>query len=109
MTAQLALLRALAPEEWGETRKVRVDGAAAPVGSGPPPRIVVIEHPDRAPRDLDEIIRELEDNQSTSGETRDEAEKVSNPPEFRVPHRQRRSRAEDGTRTRFPRPRHPPT
>jgi len=69
VTAQLALLRALAPEEWGETRKVRVDGAAAPVGSGPPPRIVVIEHPDRAPRDLDEIIRELEDNQSTSGET----------------------------------------
>ncbi len=36
VTAQLALLRALAPEEWGETRKLRVEGGGASVGSGPP-------------------------------------------------------------------------
>jgi len=59
VTAQLALLRALAPEEWGEHRKVRVEGFGAGGGTGPP-LIIEIEHSDRDPRELEEIMRELE-------------------------------------------------
>ncbi len=62
VTAQLALLRALAPEEWGETRKVRVEGGGGPaVGSGPP-LIIVVEHSDRDPRELAEIMASLEED-----------------------------------------------
>lgn len=32
-TAILAMLRSLAPEEWGETRKVKVDGTITPTGA----------------------------------------------------------------------------
>jgi len=58
-TAALAMLRQLAPEEWGETRKVRVEGGGPAVGTGPP-LIIEIEHSDRDPRELEEIMRELE-------------------------------------------------
>ena len=67
VTAQLALLRALAPEEWGETRKVRVEGGGGPaVGSGPP-LIIVVEHSDRDPRELPRSWRRSRRTTSSDG------------------------------------------
>jgi hypothetical protein len=60
-TAALAILRQLAPEEWGETRKVRLEGAfggASAAGTGPP-LIIELEASDRDPKELAEIEAEL--------------------------------------------------
>lgn len=60
VTAQLALLRALAPEEWGETRKVRLEGG--PAGGGGPPLIIELYASDRDPKELAEIMATLEED-----------------------------------------------
>lgn len=61
-SAALAVLRQIAPEEWGETRKVRIQGVGGPssVGSGPP-LIIELEHSDRDPKELAEIMATLEE------------------------------------------------
>ena len=59
VTATLALLRALAPEEWGETRKVRIEGSDQ--GGSGPPLIIELYASDRDPKELAEIMASLEE------------------------------------------------
>jgi len=59
VTAQLALLRALAPEEWGEARKIRVEGGSGPAAGTGPPLIIYVENSDRDPKELAEIMASL--------------------------------------------------
>lgn len=61
VTAQLALLRALAPEEWGETRRVRVEDSGH-AGCGGPPLIIELYANDRDPKELAEIMASLEED-----------------------------------------------
>jgi len=61
VTAQLALLRALAPEEWGEHRKLRIESGGGSGGSGPP-LIIYVENSDRDPKELAEIMATLEED-----------------------------------------------
>lgn len=59
-TAALAILRQIAPEEWGETRKLRLEGGFASGGAGTgPPLIIELVHSDRDPREMAEIEAEL--------------------------------------------------
>jgi len=60
VTATLALLRSLAPEEWGDTRKVRVEGGDQ--GGSGPPLIIELYANDRDPKELAEIMASLEDD-----------------------------------------------
>jgi len=61
VAATLALLRSLAPEEWGETHRVRVDDSGH-AGCGGPPLIIELYANDRDPKELAEIMASLEDD-----------------------------------------------
>ena len=60
VAATLALLRSLAPEEWGETRRVRVEDSGHG-GCGGPPLIIELYANDRDPKELAEIMESLEE------------------------------------------------
>lgn len=62
VAAQLALLRALAPEEWGETRRVKIDPGMESPGASGPPLIIELYANDRDPKELAEIMATLEDD-----------------------------------------------
>ena len=59
-SAALAVLRQIAPEEWGETRKLRIEPGMGGGGGGTgPPLIIMLEASDRDPKELAEIEAEL--------------------------------------------------
>lgn len=62
VTAQLALLRALAPEEWGETRRVKIEPGMDSRGGSGPPLIIKLYANDRDPKELAEIMATLEED-----------------------------------------------